>query len=326
MRTHVFDIALTTRFRGITRRQGVLLEGPCGWAEWSPFVEYDDHEAASWLRAALEAATTAWPAPIRHEVPVNAIVPALNPADAAARVRVSGCSTAKVKVAERGETLDDDVARVAAVRGALGPAGHIRVDANGGWGLEEAVTAIAELEQFGLEYVEQPCVDVESMAAVRRLLGARDIAVPIAADESIRRAEDPLRVRDAGAADVAILKVQPLGGVRRCLELADILGMPVVVSSALETSVGLRAGVALAAALPELPFACGLETASLLLDDVAMDPLRARRGMLPVADLAVDPAALLRTTADPQVAGWWLERLHRVAALVPQWPGTGDGL
>ena len=324
MHAHVFDIALTTRFRGITRRQGVLLQGPGGWAEWSPFVEYDDEEAASWLRAALEAATTAWPTAIRGEVPVNAIVPALEPEQAAVRVRSSGCSTAKVKVAEAGQGLDDDVARVAAVRDALGPAGRIRVDANGGWGLQQAATAIAELEQFTLEYAEQPCPDVESMASLRRALRDRGVAVPIAADESIRRAGDPLRVRDAGAADVAILKVQPLGGVRRCLELADVLGMPVVVSSALETSVGLRAGVALAAALPELPYACGLETGSLLLDDVAVEPLRARDGKLDVANLHVDPEAVLRTSADDQVAGWWLERLHRVAALVPDWPSTKD--
>ncbi len=324
MPIHVFDIPLTTRFRGITRRQGILLEGPLGWAEWSPFPEYDDAESASWLRAALEAATTDWPPALRSEVPVNAIVPALPPGAAAARVRASGCATAKVKVAEQGETLEDDVARVAAVRDALGPEGRIRVDANGGWGLQQAATAIAELAAFGLDYAEQPCPDVESMAALRQLLAARGIAVPIAADESIRRAGDPLRVRDAGAADVAVLKVQPLGGVRRCLELAEVLGIPVVVSSALETSVGLRAGVALAAALPSLPHACGLETGSLLLDDVAIDPLRAVDGMLPVTDLVMDPEALLRVQADEQVAGWWLERLHRVAALVPEWTSTKD--
>ncbi|RMB58457.1 o-succinylbenzoate synthase [Tessaracoccus antarcticus] len=324
MRPHVFDIPLTTRFRGITRRQGILLEGPRGWAEWSPFPEYDDIESASWLCAALEAATTDWPRALRDEVPVNAIVPALPPAAAAARVRASGCSTAKVKVAERGETLEDDIARVAAVREVLGKDGRIRVDANGGWDLQQAATAIAELAPFGLEYAEQPCQDVESLAALRRVLSARGIAVPIAADESIRRAGDPLRVRDAGAADIAILKVQPLGGVRRCLELAEVLGMPVVVSSALETSVGLRAGVALAAALPSLDHACGLETGSLLLDDVTTVPLRARHGRLPVEDFVVDPEALLRTRADDDVALWWLERLRRVAALLPQWPSTKD--
>ncbi len=320
MRTHVYDIELNTRFRGITRRQGVLLEGPAGWGEWSPFPEYGDVEAVSWLQAAMEMATLGWPDPARWQVPVNAIVPAIPPRAAGERVRASGCLTAKVKVAEEGQTLQDDVARVAAVREALGPRGRVRVDANGGWTVQEATVAIGELEQFDLEYAEQPCAGVEDLAELRTLLHRRGVAVPIAADESIRRAGDPLRVRDLGAADVAILKVQPLGGVRRCLELAEVLGMPVVVSSALETSVGLRAGVALAAALPDLPYACGLETGSLLLDDVVTEPLRARAGALPVGDLVVDPEALTRTSAGDEMAGWWLERLHRVTALVPEWP------
>lgn len=326
MRIHVYDIALTTKFRGVTRRQGVLLEAANGWAEWSPFPEYGDEEAASWLSAAVEIATHGWPAPVRTQVPVNAIVPALSAEAAAARVLASGCRTAKVKVAEKGQSLTDDVARVSAVRDALGSEGHLRVDANGGWSVREAAVAIGELAQFDLEYAEQPCMDVEDLATLRRELHSRGVAVPIAADESIRRFGDPLRVRDLGAADIAILKVQPLGGVRRCLELAEVLGMPVVVSSALETSVGLRAGVALAAALPDLPYACGLETASLLCDDVAVRPLLARGGVLPVNDLLVDHEALSRTRADDQVAGWWRERLRRVAALVPQWPDEKETL
>lgn len=326
MRIHVYDIELSTRFRGITRRRGILLEGPAGWAEWSPFPEYDDTEAASWLRAAVEMATLGWPTPLRDEVPVNAIVPAIAPHAAAARVRESGCLTAKVKVAEKGQTLADDIARVAAVREALGPRGRLRVDANGGWTLQEAAVAVTELADFELEYAEQPCARVEDLAELRALLHRRGIAVPIAADESIRRVGDPLRVRDLGAADVAVLKVQPLGGVRRCLELAEVLRIPVVVSSALETSVGLRAGVALAAALPQLPYACGLETASLLLDDVVTEPLRALSGVLPVGDLVMDPEALARTRADDEVAGWWLERLRRVAALVPEWTSLKETL
>ncbi len=326
MDIHVYDIELSTRFRGITRRQGILLKGPAGWGEWSPFPEYDDQEAATWLRAAVETATLDWPEAVRDAVPVNAIVPAIAPDAAAARVRASGCRTAKVKVAEKGQSLTDDVARVAAVREALGPGGRIRVDANGGWELGEAAVAITELAEFELEYAEQPCTSVEELAELRALLHRRGVAVPIAADESIRRFGDPLRVRDLGAADVAILKVQPLGGVRRCLELAEVLRMPVVVSSALETSVGLRAGVALAAALPELPYACGLETASLLLDDVVREPLRAADGALPVSALVVDPDALTRTRADDEVAGWWLERLHRVAALVPEWASMEETL
>ena len=322
MKIHVYDIELSIRFRGITRRQGVLLEGPAGWAEWSPFPEYDDQEAASWLRAGLEMTTLGWPEPVRDEVPINAIVPAIAPDAAALRVRSSGCRTAKVKVAEKGQTLEDDVARVSAVRDELGSQGRLRVDANGGWSLEEAAVALAELAQFDLEYAEQPCQSVEELVELRSLLSRRGVSVPIAADESIRRVGDPLRVRDLGAADVAILKVQPLGGVRRCLELAEVLRMPVVVSSALETSVGLRAGVALAATLPALPYACGLETGSLLLDDVVTEPLLARTGILPVTDLVVDPDSLARTRAGDEMAGWWLERLHRVAALVPEWPRT----
>ncbi len=318
MDIHVYDIALSTRFRGITRRQGVVFEGPAGWAEWSPFPEYDDEEAAAWLRAAVEMATLGWPDTVRDEVPVNAIVPAIGPEAAAERVRASGCRTAKVKVAERGQTLEDDVARVSAVRDALGPDGRVRVDANGGWAVGEAAVAIMELAECDLEYAEQPCASVEELAELRKLLHRRGMAVPIAADESIRRVGDPLRVRDLGAADVAILKVQPLGGVRRCLELSEMLRIPVVVSSALETSVGLRAGVALAATLPELPYACGLETGSLLLDDVVAEPLRAAGGVLPVRALAVDSEALARTRADAEVAGWWLARLRRVAALVPE--------
>lgn len=321
MRTHVYDIPLTTRFRGITRRRGVLFEGPAGWAEWSPFPEYGDAVAARWLAAALETAEQGFPEPVRQSVPVNAIVPAVGPDAAAARVRQAGCRTAKVKVAQAGETLADDVARVAAVRDALGPDGPIRVDANAAWDVPAAIEALRELSQFGLEYAEQPCRSVGELRELRRGLDAAGIAVPIAADESIRQAADPLAVREI--VDVAILKVQPLGGVRESLELAGRLGLPAVVSSALETSVGLRAGVALAASLPSLPFACGLETASLLADDVALDPLRAVEGELPVAALDVDTAALRRVAADDAVALWWRERLGRAAALLGR-PGLEE--
>ncbi|GAB3819294.1 o-succinylbenzoate synthase [Tessaracoccus terricola] len=321
MRTLVYDIALTTRFRNITRRQGVLLEGPAGWAEWSPFPEYDDVVAARWLAATQEAAEQGFPEPLRDSVPVNAIVPAVGPEEAAARVREAGCRTAKVKVAQAGETLDDDVARVAAVRGALGADGLIRVDANAAWDVTGAFEALRELSQFGLEYAEQPCRGVEELRELRHRLDGAGIAVPIAADESIRQALDPLAVRDI--ADVAILKVQPLGGVRASLRLAEQLGLPAVVSSALETSIGLRAGVALAAALPELPYACGLETASLLRDDVASNPLRAADGALPVGEVHLDADALERVAAGPEVALWWRQRLGRAAELLGR-PGLEE--
>jgi O-succinylbenzoate synthase len=307
---------MRTRFRGITVREGLLLRGPAGWGEFSPFLEYDETVAAPWLACAREAAFEGWPAPLRPSVPVNVTVPAVGPEHAAAIVAGSaGCRTAKVKVAEPGQTRAEEQARLEAVRATLGPAGRIRVDANGAWPVDEAVAAIGALDRAagGLEYVEQPCATVEELAAVRRR-----VAVPIAADESIRRAEDPYRVRDLDAADVAVLKVQPLGGVRACLRIAEDIGLPVVVSSALETSVGIAAGVALAAALPELPFACGLATVQLLTDDVAADPLLPRDGSLPVVPSAVDPDALDRLRATPDRAGHWTARLARVEGLIGQ--------
>lgn len=311
MRRFVFSIPLNVPFRGITQRTGVLFEGPAGWAEWSPFPEYADAEAVAWMRAALEMAEEGHPQPIRGRVPVNGIVPGLPPAEAAARAVASGCSTVKVKVAARGETIDDDVARVAAVREAL-PHAQLRVDANGGWSVDDAAAAFRELEPLGLEYAEQPCATVEEMAALR----AMDLGIPIAADESIRRASDPFKVKQAGAADIAMLKVQPLGGVRACLQLAEHLDMPTVVSSAVETSVGLAAGLALAAALPALPYACGLETARLLKGDVTGDILNPVDGELTVRTVRAEPELLRQHAAPPEITGFWLERWDRVTALM----------
>ena len=270
MSPHVWSVPMTTRFRGITVREGVLLEGPGGWGEWSPFLEYDPAVAEPWLRCAEEAAAGDWPAPLRDRVPVNVTVPAVGPERAHDIVARSGCRTAKVKVAEPGQDEAEDEARLEAVRDALGPDGLVRIDVNGLWDVDTALIRLPVLDRAagGLEYVEQPVAQVEDLAVVRRRQH-----VPVAADESIRRAADPYRVRDLEAADVAVLKVQPLGGVRACLRIAEDIGLPVVVSSALETSVGIAAGVALAASLPELPHACGLATVALLTDDLAAEPL-----------------------------------------------------
>ncbi|RYC14197.1 o-succinylbenzoate synthase [Nocardioides zhouii] len=305
----VFSIPLRTRFRGITVREGVLLPGEAGWGEWSPFLEYDDAISRPWLACAREAADEGWPEPLRHRVPVNVTVPATDPEHAHAIVVAGGCRTAKVKVAERGQVLADDLARVEAVRDALGAGGLIRVDANGAWDVDEAVRAIAALDRAagGLEYVEQPVASVEDLAVVRRRVG-----VPIAADESIRRAEDPYRVRDLEAADIAVLKVQPLGGVRACLRIAEDIGMPVVVSSAVESSVGIAAGVALAAALPELHHACGLATIQLLTDDVAIEPMLPVDGMLAVTRPELDDDALHRLSAPADRVAHWRQRLASV--------------
>jgi o-succinylbenzoate synthase len=301
-----FAIPMTTRFRGITVREGALIEGPAGWGEFSPFAEYGPAECGRWLACALEAAVTGWPAPARTRVPVNVTVPAVGPQQAHAIVAGSGCRTAKVKVAERGQRPAADVARVEAVRDALGPGGRIRVDANGAWSVDQAVRALRELGRFGLEYAEQPCATLGELARLRRR-----VDVPVAADESIRRAGDPLAVRVAGAADIVVLKAQPLGGVRAALAVAESCGLPVVVSSAIETSVGLAAGVALAAALPELDYACGLATTSLLTADVTSAPLAAAGGALTVRRPAVAAGRLAACAADP---GPWRARVLAAAA------------
>ena len=284
----------------------MLVRGAAGWGEWSPFPEYARPEIDAWWRAAVEAATLGWPDAVRSRVPVNSIVPAVDAARAGDFALAGGCRTAKVKVAERGQTLADDLARVEAVRDALGASGRVRIDANGAWSVHEAVRALRELARFDLEYAEQPCASVEELAELRLRLARSGIDVPVAADESIRRSGDPERVAALNAADVAVLKVQPLGGVRACLELAERLGLPVVVSSALETSVGIAAGVALAAALPELPYACGLNTVALLAADVTDRPLVAVDGMIEVRRVA--PSGDDWRAAD-ELDQWWRRRL-----------------
>lgn len=301
----VFSIPMNVRFRGITKRDGMLLRGAAGVGEFSPFWDYGVTEATEWLASALEAAQSGFPPPLRTEVAVNCTVPAVSPARAEAIVAAGhGCTTAKVKVAEPGQSFAEDLSRVAAVRSALGPAGRVRIDANGGWSVEEAVDAIGQLARFDLEYVEQPCTTVEELAAVR----AR-VDVPLAADESIRRADDPMRVAELEAADIAVLKVQPLGGVRRCLRIAEQIGLPVVVSSALETSAGIAAGVALAAALPELPYACGLATMSMLTADVTATSFVPVDGVLAVRSFVADAALIKAVAADPATAARWASRL-----------------
>jgi len=306
-----FRVPMRRRFRGVTERTGVLLRGPAGWGEFSPFPEYGPAYASRWLAAAVAAATTSFPPALRDRVPVNTTVPAVDPVTAHALVAASGCTTAKVKVAEPGQELALDVERVAAVRSALGPTGAIRVDANGAWDVETAVLAIARLEKAaaGLEYVEQPCRSLEELRELRRR-----VSVPLAADESVRTAEDPRRIAGLDAVDLIVVKVQPLGGVSRAVEVISEAGLPAVVSSALETSVGLAAGVALAAALPDLPYACGLGTATLLSSDLTDRPLTPDHGQLEVRRVAPDVALLDQHSPEPDLAGELLERLALAAA------------
>ena len=306
VRRVVVSVPLRTRFRGITVREAMLVEGDAGWGEFAPFLDYSGAELRPWWRAAVEAAEEGFPAPRRDRVPVNVTVPAV-PAEAVAALvaESGGCRTAKVKVAEPGQTEADDRARLEAVRDALGPSGALRVDANGAWDVPTAVDRIPRYAKAagGLEYVEQPCPNVEDLASVRRR-----VDVPVAADESIRRADDPIQVARREAADVVVLKVAPLGGVRACLDLAERIGLPVVVSSAVDTAVGISAGLALAAAVPDLPYACGLATGSLLREDVVAAPQRPVHGCLTVGAVVPDEDRLRALAASTERTAWWLRR------------------
>nr|WP_256128071.1 o-succinylbenzoate synthase [Arthrobacter sp. SDTb3-6] len=309
----VATLPMRVKFRGVLEREVLLLEGPAGWAEFSPFVEYRDAEAARWLAAAVEAGWAGYPQSMRDWIPVNATVPAVSAAEVPAVLGAfDAVHTVKVKVAEAGQSLGEDAARVGAVRHLL-PDARIRVDANAGWDVEQAVRALKMLSVFGLEYAEQPVATVAELAAVRRALSG---TVLIAADESVRKATDPLAVARAGAADLLVVKAAPLGGVRQALGIVAEAGLPAVVSSALDSSVGIRAGLALAAALPELPYACGLGTVSLMAGDVSADSLVAADGGIAVRDVAADPALLERFAAPAERRDWWLERLRRCHALL----------
>ena len=291
---HRVRVPLRVPLGGQSFRDATLVRGPVGWGEFSPLPGYpcDPRQCEEAVR---ESVFVAWPTPVRAEIPVNALVPAVDAATAerlAAEAVAAGVTTVKVKVG--GGPLGDDADRVAAVRAALGPAGRIRLDANGAWDSDTAVAAIERLAGFDLELVEQPVADLADLARVRRR-----VTVPVAADESLRSLGDARRLAALDAADAVVVKVQPLGGVRAALRIIEAAGVPAVVSSLYETSIGLAAGVALAAALPELPFACGLGTGVLLAGDVVADPLIPVAGLLPVRRPEPDPALLARWLVDP---------------------------
>ncbi|PCN49371.1 O-succinylbenzoate synthase [Curtobacterium sp. 'Ferrero'] len=311
---HVVTLPMRVRFRGITEREALLLRGPEGWTEFSPFVEYDDTEATAWLRAAVDFGWTAHE-PAADSVPVNATVPAVDPAAVADLLaRYPGCTTAKVKVAEPGTTVDDDVARVAEVRRVMGPDAAVRVDANGLWSVDQAVVALERLAPFDLQYAEQPVATVAGLAEVRRRTAG--LGVAIAADESVRKADDPLAVARAGAADVLVVKAQPLGGVTAAAAIVREAGLPCVVSSALDTSVGLGMGAFLAARSMAPGYAAGLGTAAMFAADVSVSPLLPVDGRVPVRRATVDRGLLERRAASPERTAWWRDRLRRVHALL----------
>ncbi|KIP99733.1 o-succinylbenzoate synthase [Curtobacterium flaccumfaciens] len=307
---NVVALPMRVRFRGITTREAVVLRGPAGWTEFSPFVEYDDAEAAAWLRATVDFGWTDHE-PAADSVPVNATVPAIAADDVADLLaRYPGCATAKVKVAEPGTTVDDDVARVAAVRRAMGSDASVRVDANGLWSVEQAAAALERLAPFDLQYAEQPCATVPELAELRTRIAG--LGVRIAADESVRKASDPLAVARAGAADVLVVKAQPLGGITAAGAVIADAGLPCVVSSALDTSVGLGMGAFLAAAAMTPGYAAGLGTAAMFAGDVTAEPLLPVDGRVPVRRVDVAAELVERYAASPERSAWWRERVARV--------------
>lgn len=324
----VLSIPMRTRFRGIVTRECMLLRGPQGWAEFSPFLEYSPQVSARWLGAAVEAAALPRLTPQRDSIPVNATIPAV-PAYEVPGIafRYGDAPAVKVKIAERGiDSLEEDVERIAAVRRVF-PDADLRCDANGAYTREEALTAMRALADLGLQYIEQPVMLVEELARVREIADAEGIGIPIAADESIRRASDPLRVAELGAADVIIVKAQPLGGVRAAKEVVEASGLPTIVSSAVESAVGISSGLELASVIDQpagadaligAEPACGLATAELVVSDLAGGAHPIVGGRIAVGGAEPLESELTKWRAEPDRIEWWEQRLEKCWALLKE--------
>lgn len=298
----VISLPTKTNFRGINAREVALFEGPQGWAEFSPFLEYSDVECAPWLACAIEAATVAAPTQFRSSIEVNATMPALNDENEIARILASfpGCTTVKIKV---GLQHEQDLARIATVRKIL-PDAKIRIDVNGLWNVEEAESFLKMCGQ--IEYVEQPCATIEELRELKRR-----IDITIVGDEILRKVANPFEIDLHGAVDLLMLKVQPLGGIARATQIAQHHELPVVVSSALESAVGISYGLKLAGSIPTLDYACGLATGSLLSLNVA--ELEINSGAIAVSDVVPNFAGL-ETSAERYE--WWKNRIMRTAQIL----------
>ena len=307
----VVRLPLRVMFRGVVQREALLIQGPAGWGEFSPFLEYGPAEASRWLAAGIESAYRPYPETSIERIPVNATLPAVT-TEQVSRVlgQYDAPHTIKIKVAESGQILQDDIARVAETR-RLYPDAKLRVDANAGWTLDQAVPALARLSEYGLEYAEQPVPGIADLARLRERLAARGVELKIAADESVRKHTDPVEVARMGAADLMVIKAQPLGGITEALRIVEQAGLDAVVSSALDTSIGLGQAAALAASLPELKYACGLSTGTLFKDDVTEQPLIAHGGYLDVRRPAVSRAKIRHYSVEPDSFTWWMQRLEQ---------------
>ena len=314
----VVSLPLKQKFRGVTHRELLLFEGDNGFAEWSPFLEYEAEEAAVWLSAAIEWAFGELPEPQREYVAVNATLPAVTPQKVASSLAAFGdFETVKIKVAEPGQDLNDDLERIWQVR-RLHPQAKIRLDANGGWSVDQAVALAGAMVENGvpIEYLEQPCASIGELAELRVIFKRNGFQIKVAADESVRKVDDPQAVVLAGAADILVLKAAPLGGVARAMQIAHESGLACAVSSALESSVGLAMGLHLAASLPDFGLAAGLGTAALLAADVTENPLLPLDGELVVRRVNPSPRLLAEHAASPERRDWWLQRLAAAHALL----------
>lgn len=317
---HVVSIPLKQEFRGLSNRETMIFEGDNGPAEWAAFTEYDDLEAAWWLASAIEQgfATDLPPIPGHiKNIRINGIIPAVDVSGLQALTKkFQGVNSIKVKVAEPGQTTIDDLARISKIRELVGPDVALRLDANGAWEVAEAERNLFMFQGFGIDYVEQPVKTLDEMAKLRKRLTGTGIR--IAADESLRKGGSIHDIINADAANVVIVKVSPLGGISRCLEIAreaQSVDIGVVVSSGLETSVGIAHAARLQAVLAGTYNAnedAGLGTLTLFQGDVVTQPLTHVGGAIPVTPPVLDPRKLKRYKADEERTKWWQERLRRV--------------
>ena len=297
----VLSLPTRTNFRSVTKREVALFQGPNGWGEFSPFLEYEAEEASYWLGAGIEAAFGQLPLTQRDEIEINATLPSVDSKIDVENI-LSWYPSAKVVKIKVGGELNLDIARIENAL-AVNPKFKIRLDVNGGWSVKEAIHAVAQLvERFGIEtfeYIEQPVATVEELRELQ-------LPIPVVGDEVIRKAQDPFAIDLNGAVDILMLKVSPLGGIQRAKAIAAHHKLPVVVSSALESAVGISHGLKLAAALPELNYACGLGTGKLLANDVADLPIL--DGRMKVK--SVDPSGMLNLQAAPERRTWWENRIR----------------
>lgn len=296
----VVGLPTKTNFRGISSREVALFEGPSGWGEFSPFLEYDDNESVTWLTSAIEAAFAPRPVRLHEFIEVNATLPALNDPLEIQKILDSfpGCSVIKVKVGSNGP---QDRERISIVR-SLRPDAVIRIDVNGLWNVDEAEFFLNSIGE--IEYVEQPCATVEELRELKKRT-----SILIVGDEIVRKASNPFEIDLDGAVDILMLKVAPLGGITRGLRIAQRHGIPVVVSSALESAVGISYGLTFASAIKELNFACGLATGSLLASDVGINPII--DGKMSVSAISPDSESLRSNQVSSERLEWWKNRIQR---------------